>query len=259
MVGPLKAWKKSSKATHPQGKATHPQGGGSKRSIQERLTVASNIIVALTAVAALVVALITLHMQSQDRTAAAQTAQQDRTAAAQTAQMAFANRIVSWWTASSKGLSVDAHIQNDNAQPFEVWVVYLPSDNQFGPGYVPVPNKLSAVFTPKGGTGGIGLPTVYMGQVQPCTEIEVHAPFTALPNPISWYPPSQIFQVPPSQAEGDNIFVDPSGSIWAKNPAGTLRRIQFNARDNGYLIASIANGAINPIAWTKHSRSPICG
>src|ERR1035441_9028326 len=132
MVGPLKAWKKSSKATHPQGKATHPQGGGSKRSIQERLTVASNIIVALTAVAALVVALITLHMQSQDRTAAAQTAQQDRTAAAQTAQMAFANRIVSWWTASSKGLSVDAHIQNDNAQPFEVWVVYLPSDNQSG-------------------------------------------------------------------------------------------------------------------------------
>jgi hypothetical protein len=54
----------------------HLEEEGSKRSIQERLTVASDIIVALTAVAALVVALITLHMQSEDQTAAAQ----DRTA-----------------------------------------------------------------------------------------------------------------------------------------------------------------------------------
>lgn len=249
--------------------ATEPNGGRGadearkKRGALDRLNGASNIIVASMAVVATVISLFTLHMQSQDQAVASQ----DRAAAALKAQTAFAHRIVPLWTASADGLSVYFHIQNDNALPVEVWLVYLPGDNQVAPG-----SSGDAAATKPGKKSPRGVvvfpPSVFIGQVPPCTEVEVHAPFAS-------YAASN-FTHSSYQTEGDAIFIDPSGLIWAISPSGALRRIQYKATQNfsgtntiNFLITKIivkdqgqSQGIINinhTVTWASHNRSPICG
>ena len=239
--------------------ASHPGGVRGKRSALERLNIVSNIVVALMAVFATVISLSALHMQSQDQAIAAR----GRAAAAFKAQRSFADRIVPLWTASSNGLSVYLHIQNDNALPVEVWVAHLPGDNQLAPdsSYGAAITKPGNVYSLAGTIGPA--PYVFIGQVPPCTEVEVHAPFASFAN-------YGHFKYSPSQSEGDTIFTDPSGLIWAISPSGILRPIQYHATLNISDLNS-ANFQItdfivqtrgvpgHTVTWASHDRSPICG
>jgi hypothetical protein len=214
----------------------------------------SNTALALTAVAALAISLITFVLQLHDRAAAEHKA----AIATQKERMAFADHIVSWWTTNSNGLSVNVHIANYNALPVDTWVIHFPRDNQLAPGSYPfgadgsATSRLTSSSSPAGPL--LLPPFAFIGEIPPCTVIEAHAPLSSYKNLSS--------QVPSSLVEGDTTFVDPSGYIWAKSPSGILRRIEYSKVGANYnlgVVLLVTRGAQGrPIPWTRHARSPIC-
>lgn len=224
--------------------------------ILDQLSKASDVAVALTAIAALVISLIGFIIQSQDRTASAK--QQ---------QASFADRVVPWWTMSTSANvnSADLHISNNNPLPVNVWVVHLPEDNNLPPGLHPplAANKLAAQYS---AAGEFQIPPhIFIAEIPPCTTIEVDAPFATLHE--NFQDSASGIQYGSSLAVGDIVFIDSSGYIWAKSPSGALREVQYSSingsSENSALVDIVlrqdTGSGPNSTTWQNQHQSSVCG
>ncbi len=219
--------------------ASSPQR--SEGRILGRLNAASTLIMSAAIVATLAVSFITLRSQLQQHNAAV-------ASSARAAKVSFASKIVFWWSPATNPRIEVLHVQNDNPLPVDAWVVYLPDDKQPAPGSgAPLAGaRLLGAFSPP--------PYQFVGQVPPCSVVEVRAPFE------SWHNPS-AFNTLPSVAEGDLLFTDPSGIIWRRTLSGLLHTLTFSIKGPGATLYGII---LNPFAniesiWSARSASPVCG
>jgi hypothetical protein len=211
--------------------ATAPPAGA-KPGFIDRLNAVSTLIMAAAIVATLLVSYATLRSQLDDRNAAA-------AAAAQAAKLSFASKVVFWWTSrTAKTTEAVLHVQNDNAQPADVWAVYL-SRNASAPSL---------------GGAAVPPPFSFVGQVPPCKVIQVHAPFANWPHP-------HAFAVRPLLARGDLLFTDAKGLIWERDVAGMLRELPGSAMHRSsaaHLIISSGDSGVKD-KWSAESAAPSCG
>jgi hypothetical protein len=166
-------------------------------SAAQLLGAASTVIVALTAIAALAISLVTLVMQLRDRTATEQAAQQE-----------YAQRVAFWWTLNSTGLAVTLHVQNSNSLPVTAWTAHLPDDKQSIPGTVPEEAYFGASSVP---------PSLFIGQIPPCTVVSISGPFAHFPGAQNIAPLGES-----GLLEGDVIITDPTGRTWVRTLSGGL-------------------------------------
>lgn len=204
------------------------------------------LVTALTAVVALVVSVVSLRLQTDSQDAAQQ-------AAARAEKVAFASRVVAWWqldyTANQPEVSV--FVQNGNTLPVAVLVARLPDDERPVPGTVIFQDSPYSPGAAGGGTdlaGEVAQPPIaFLGQVPPCTTVQVVAPFAQFTN-----------QDTPDEAqyytyEGDLIFADPSGLVWQRNLAETLTQGDLTAE---FLDKEITEAV--PPSWKTQARAPVC-
>lgn len=210
--------------------------------ILSRLNAASTLVMSAAIVATLIVSYLTLRSQLQQHNAAVR-------ASAQTAKVAFASKVAFWWSPAAHRRIEILHVQNGNPLPVDAWTVYLADDKHPAPGSgIPLAKvRLLGAFAPP--------PFEFVGQVPPCSVVEVRAPFK------SWYKP-HAFNTLPTIAEGDLVFTDPSGVIWRRGLSGLLHTVPFSIKGPGAAIFEIVSSysiGIEGSTWFNRSASPVCG
>ena len=80
----------------------------------------------------------------------------------------------------------------------------------------------------------------FIGQVPPCTTVQVVEPFSADENDDA-------------EVEGDLIFADPSGNVWQCNLAEALVPADSTEK---FLESSI--GEAPPLPWKSQVGAPVC-
>jgi hypothetical protein len=196
-----------------------------------RLNAVTTLVMAAAIALTLIVSYATLRSQLDNRNATA-------AAAARAAKLSFASKVAFWWTTrAAKTTEAILHVQNDNQRPADVWAVYLG-------GRVPG-HSLRGRPVP---------PFSFVGQVPPCKAIQVRAPF-------AHWPYANAFTGSPLLARGDLLFTDPSGLIWERGLAGTLRALpggDLSRNPAVHAIISSGNSGAKD-KWSAESAAPSCG
>lgn len=167
-----------------------------RRTKWEGLTAIATLVTGVAAVMALGFSSVTLNMQRSQQ--AINEARVDAV---------YAEHLTFWWEYSHEENAMVLHVLNANQAPIAAWI-YLTEDevDYLGPGK-PLPLASGAGFV-AGPIGGVIQKIYFLGQVAPCSQIDVV-------NPLGDYD------------VGSLLFTDPSGDVWTKTFLGRLDKLSL--------------------------------